>query len=70
MFDAVWILTLCDADSILGIQGVFKTEDAARTAMYDMVEQYCFAGDRDNHTTSVETAGGSIFQIEEFSVKG
>lgn len=70
MFDAVWILTLCDADSIQGIQGVFKTEDAARTAMYDMAEQYLFVGERNPDSFEVSTPVGFIFQIEEFSVKG
>ncbi len=68
MFDAVWTLTLNDESSIQGILGIFKNEDAARTAMIQAAAEYGFDGEQDD--TSIEVSNTEYLRIDQFSVKG
>lgn len=50
------------------IQGVFPSETAARTGMFDCAEEFGFNGNRDNHSMGLSVKGcvPTHFQLEEF----
>lgn len=75
VFDTVWVLTQCNDDYMDGIWGTFRSESAARTAMYDRAVDYGYTGERYDQATEVSTWRAPGFDttvhlmIEEFSIE-
>lgn len=67
--DTVWVLYSSKADSLEVMRGIFRSESAARTGMFDLAIRYGYLDVRDESSYQVDT-GGYLVRIEECLVKG